>query len=109
MKNGNLPTSKSYQTCLIKSLKNLDEAAAYLDVSLEEKDIVLFALALNHVKEAQIEQGLLNPEPFNQPSNLLSENDLASVIRLLDYLEQLGLQLTISVKQPAHIFESVQS
>lgn len=48
-----------YQQDLIEALKNSEEAAAYLNAALEEKDRETFLLALRNVAEANggTEQG----------------------------------------------------
>jgi probable addiction module antidote protein len=45
--------SISYQNYLIKSLKDPEEAAGYLNAALEDGDISVFLLALQNVIQAQ--------------------------------------------------------
>jgi DNA-binding phage protein len=49
-----MPTSRSYHSYLIESLKDDREAAAYLDAVLEECDYDEFCLALKNVAEARL-------------------------------------------------------
>jgi len=45
-----MPTSKSYHSYLIESLKDLIEAAAYLNTILEDGDLEHIALALRNTE-----------------------------------------------------------
>jgi DNA-binding phage protein len=49
-----MPTSRSYHSYLIESLKDSQEAAAYLDAVLEEGNYDELLLALRNVAEARI-------------------------------------------------------
>jgi DNA-binding phage protein len=49
-----MPTSRSYHSYLIESLKDTQEAAAYLDAVLEECNYNEFCLALKNVAEARL-------------------------------------------------------
>ena len=46
--------TRSYHTYLMESLQDPIEAAAYLEVALEEKDPALLLLAIQNIAEAQI-------------------------------------------------------
>lgn len=48
-----MPKSVSYQTYLIESLKDPDEAVGYLNTALEGGDIEVFLVALHNVIQAQ--------------------------------------------------------
>lgn len=45
--------TKSYKEHLLKALQDSEEAAAYLDACLEDKDCHVFLLALKDVAEAR--------------------------------------------------------
>lgn len=49
-----MPTTRSYQSYLIESLKDPQEAAAYLDAVLEDGSVEEVRLALRNITEAQI-------------------------------------------------------
>ena len=48
-----MPKSRSYQAQLVHSLKDPEEAAAYLSAAFEEIDKELFLLALKNVADAK--------------------------------------------------------
>jgi DNA-binding phage protein len=50
--NTNRGKISSYQEDLIESLKNPDEAAAYLNAAIEEGDRAVFLMALRNVAKA---------------------------------------------------------
>lgn len=94
-----MPTTKSYHSYLIESLKNPTEAAAYLNAALEEGDTELLLLAIKNVAEANSsttnfsQTAQLNQ---NNLSQMLSHTELHKLGTLLDAL---GLKLTIAVKE----------
>ena len=49
-----MPTTRSYQSYLIESLKDPQEAAAYLDEVLEDGSVEEVRLALRNITEAQM-------------------------------------------------------
>jgi DNA-binding phage protein len=49
-----MPTTRSYQAYLIESLKDPQEAAAYLDAVLEDGSVEEVRLALRNIAEAQM-------------------------------------------------------
>lgn len=95
-----MPTTKSYHSYLIESLKDPDEAAAYLNATLEEGDSELLLLALNNVAEANSSttnfshSARLNKDNFHE---IVSETSELCKLRAL--LDALGLKLTITVKE----------
>jgi probable addiction module antidote protein len=96
MEDGKMPKSVSYHSYLIESLKDRDEAAAYIKAVLEEGDPELLMHALTDVAEARggILQ-LLHQEKLNQ---LMSEKASAELYSLEALLDALGFQLKITVK-----------
>lgn len=103
MKNIKVPTSDSYHDYLISTLKDPEEAAAYIEAILEEEDPEpeLLPKALRNVAEAlgeitmPIEQAKLHQKKLDE---LLSEQGSVTVYSLVDWLNALGLKLTVSVK-----------
>lgn len=97
-----MPRSRNFQTKLIDSLRNQEEAAAYLSVALEETDRELFLLALRNVADAQggllklAEKTGLNRENLYRMLSDKGNPEFYSLVTLLDALE---FQLTVEPKQ----------
>jgi DNA-binding phage protein len=49
----NAPRNVSYQAYLLESLKDPQEAAAYMDAALELEDPAALLVALRHIAQAQ--------------------------------------------------------
>ncbi|MEQ1844470.1 MAG: addiction module antidote protein [Nitrospira sp.] len=97
-----MPRSRNYQTKLVDSLKDPEEAAAYLSAALEEIDKELFLLALRNVADAQgglsrlAEATGLNRENLYR---MLSDKGNPEFYSLVTLLDALGFQLTVEPKQ----------
>ncbi|HHJ05924.1 MAG TPA: putative addiction module antidote protein [Anaerolineae bacterium] len=92
-----------YETGLKASLKNPDEAAAYLDAALEENDQEIFLLALRDIAEARgfskvAQDTFLNRENLYRMLSSAGNPQLSSLMALL---RSLGLRLAVEVKQAA--------
>jgi probable addiction module antidote protein len=95
--------TKSYQATLIESLKDPEEAAAYLNAALEEhaEDAEeLFLLALRNVAEAHgiaklATEAALNRETLYRTLSTRGNPRLTTIGALLDAL---GLRLAVEVK-----------
>jgi probable addiction module antidote protein len=95
--------TKSYQATLIESLKEVEEAAAYLNAALEEhaEDAEeLFLLALRNVAEAHgiaklATEAALNRETLYRTLSARGNPKLSTIGALLDAL---GLRLAVEVK-----------
>jgi len=61
----------SYHKYLIKSLRDPEEAAGYLNAALEEGDMFYFLIALRHVVEAQGGHDQVSPENKTTPRESL--------------------------------------
>lgn len=92
-----MPTSRSYHTYLIESLRDPEEAAAYLDAILEDCTVEELRLALTQVAEAQVAtipeldsiyQSLVQQQHFDFPT-------------LLTMLSKLGFRLSVAPKEKA--------
>ena len=86
---------KSHEDFLIESLKDPEEAAAYVSAILEEEkpEIELLPLCLGHVAAA------LGDEGDHQWVNDFSASDKSQVVyELAAWLDSLGLKLTVIVK-----------
>lgn len=104
MKNDKMPTSDSYNEYLIKSLKKEpDLAAAYITATLEEQDPEpsLLKSALTDIAEALGEQNNMVPEQVKQHQEkldvLLAQRADEALYHLAEWLEALGLKLTVKV------------
>lgn len=92
--------TKSYQRELIKSLKNPEEAAAYINAALEKSDAPeVFLLALKNVAEAYgfsklSKRAHLNRENLYRMLSGKGNPELSSLKALLN-----GLGLRLHVKQ----------
>ncbi len=95
--------TKSYQAALLESLKDPQEAAAYLNAALEddsEDADELFLLALRNVAEARgiatlAEEAVLNREGLYRMLSAKGNPRLSTLGALLDAL---GLRLAVEVK-----------
>jgi probable addiction module antidote protein len=99
-----MPKSRSYQAQLVHSLKDPEEAAAYLSAAFEEIDKELFLLALKNVADAQgglsrlAEISGLNRENLYR---MLSDKGNPEFYSLVTLLDALGFQLVVEPKQVA--------
>ena len=93
--------STSYQKDLIESLKDRDEAAAYLNAAIEEGDRAVFLLALRNVVEANggmaaiAEKADLSRESLYR---MLSRRGNPEIKSLLNLLRVMGLKLSIEAE-----------
>jgi probable addiction module antidote protein len=95
--------TKSYQAALLESLKDLEEAVAYLNAALEddsEDAEELFLLALRNVAEARgiakvAAAAALNRESLYRALSAKGNPRLSTLGALLDAL---GLRLAVEVK-----------
>jgi hypothetical protein len=94
LSNVKTPTSSSYHSYLIESLKDPQEAAAYLDAVLEDCTYDELDLALRNVAEARLGSLRTNtsPEVIEEISSSPTSIDL---FVLLQKLGDLGFKLSI--------------
>ena len=102
MKNAKMPTSDSYQDYLIEALKDKRHAAAYLTAHLEddEPEAGLLELGLSNVFEALGEPNMSADEAklhLEKLDGLLSQNGMATIYALANWLKVLGLKLSVAV------------
>ena len=80
--------SKSYRDYLLQSLREPEEAAAYLESALEEKEPQLIKLALENILEAL----------SDSENHLgLTEQETSGICKLVQLLEQMDLELKVVV------------
>ena len=102
MKDVKAPTSRSYQEFLIESLRNAQEAAGYIEVTLTEvsdepkllqmvlKDVVDSRLKFNNLSEsAQLQ--------WEKLDKMLTESAGSEIYCFVELLEALGFKLEITV------------
>jgi len=100
----NAPTNDSYHDYLVESLRNPEEAAAYIEAILEENDPEpeLLGKALGNVAEALGKTGT-SSEASNvhqkQLEQVLSLAGSQTVYGLANWLNELGLKLTVAVAE----------
>jgi probable addiction module antidote protein len=90
----------NYRDTLLESLKDSEEAVAYLNAALEENSKEAFLLALRNIADAR---GFIN---VSRKANLsresmyrmLSERGNPKLSTLLSLLDSLGLKFTVEVK-----------
>ena len=92
-----MPTSRSYHSYLIESLKDAQEAAAYLDAVLEECNYDEFCLALKNVAKARL--STLEGSPSNSDrevlQNILSSPTNLDLVSSFQALNNLGFKLSV--------------
>ncbi|MFN6516944.1 MAG: DNA-binding protein [Nostoc sp. CreGUA01] len=97
-----MPKSTSYHEKLIQDLKNPLEAAAYIEVVLEEGDPKMLSKALKNVIEAHggVDQFSAQvKELYNKLEQVLSNKGEIEFYSLNSLLDNLGLHLAVKVKQ----------
>ena len=97
-----MKTTKSYQEELIKSLKNPEEAAAYINAALEETDAPeVFLLALKNVAEAYGFSRLSKKTHLNRENlyRMLSGKGNPELSSLNALLKGLGLRLHVEQQE----------
>jgi DNA-binding phage protein len=96
-----MPRSTSYHEKLIKDLKDPLEAAAYIEVVLEEGDPKMLSKALKNVIEAQGGINKLSAQVkdcYEKLDVMLLEKREVEFYCLTALLDALGLQLAVTVK-----------
>lgn len=96
-----MPRSTSYHEKLIQDLKNPLEAAAYIEVVLEENDPRMLSKALQNVIEAYGGIDKLSTQVqqvYQQLELILLEKGEIEFYSLNSLLDALGLRLAVTVK-----------
>ena len=91
--------SRPYTEGLLMSLKDPDEAAAYLTAALEDGSPDVFLLALRNVAEAHGMKSVAEGAQLNRVSmyRMLSDKGNPQLSSLSAVLHQLGLRLAVEV------------
>jgi len=104
MKTVKAPTSDIWIDSLIDSLKDPQEAAAYLEAVLESEagDSELLSVALQDVLKALGESQLSSEETqhrLEKIDDILSQPGSEAIYELAQWLKPLGLQLTVTIAE----------
>lgn len=97
-----MKTSNSYHSYLVESLKDKEEAAAYLDAVFEDGSPEEVALALKNVAEARrrsVDTSQKSDVDWEKCYHLLEQSQMPALPMLLMLFSELGLKLTVTVKQ----------
>jgi DNA-binding phage protein len=102
MKDVKAPTSDSYREYLIESLKEPEEAAAYIWAILEEKDPepALLRNAIRNVIEARIRMNAISDsakEVHEKLDKMLTESGGSEIYSLVELIQALGFKLEITI------------
>jgi probable addiction module antidote protein len=94
--------SRPYKPELLKALLDPTEAAEYLNAALEEDSNELFLMALRNVAEAHGIKKLAEDTQLNRESmyRMLSDQGNPKLASLTSILRELGLKLSVEVKNP---------
>jgi DNA-binding phage protein len=92
-----MPTSRSYHSYLIESLKDTQEAAACLDAVLEECNYDEFCLALKNVAEARLSTLEVSQSNSDREvvQNILSSPTNLDLVSSFQALNNLGFKLSV--------------
>jgi DNA-binding phage protein len=103
LKKEKMPTSKSYQDYLIDSLKDPQEAAAYLDAVLEDCTHDELLLALRNVVQARQAAENSSQVPLNRDiiQKIFAADTNLELSVLLKLLGELGFKLSVTSIQTA--------
>ncbi|MFB2836710.1 DNA-binding protein [Floridanema evergladense] len=108
MKNVKIPPSDSYYDYLISSLKDPEESAMYIEVTLEEGDPKLLNLAMGNVVAAHEKMNNLSEEAklhYQNLSQMLLSDENSEIYTLVALLNEMGFRLEVKPKES----ESVSS
>jgi DNA-binding phage protein len=98
-----MPTSRSYHTYLVESLKDPQEAAAYLDAVLEDGSFAEIRSALAQIAEAQMRVAG-DPSIASHSHAIyetLSQQTQLDSAALLTILSDLGFRISVAPKVKA--------
>ena len=96
------PRSSSYKESLINSLKDSQEAAAYIETFLELDedgyDAKIFRSALEEVVEARKRSDNFSDtaqQHYEQLDKILAETGGAEILKLVEFLDALGYRINL--------------
>ena len=102
MKNVKAPTSRSYQEFLIESLRNAQEAAGYIEMTLTEAsdEPKLLQMVLKDVMDSRLKFHNLSESAqlqWEKLDKMLTESTGSEIYCFVELLEALGFKLEITV------------
>lgn len=102
MKNVKIPASDSYYEYLISSLKDPEESAMYIEVTLEEGDPKLLNLAIGNVVEAHQKMNNLSEETklqYQKLKQMLLSDENSEIYTFVALLNEMGFRLEVKPKE----------
>lgn len=114
MKNVKAPTSRNYQEFLIESLRNAQEAAGYIEVTLTEgsDEPKLLQMVLQDVVDSQLKFNNLSDEAklqWEKLDKMLTASGGAEIYCFVELLEALGFKLGITVEDSELSADSIST
>ena len=102
MKNVKAPTSRSYQEFLIESLRNAQEAAGYIEMTLTEAsdEPKLLQMVVKDVMDSRLKFHNLSESAqlqWEKLDKMLTESTGSEIYCFVELLEALGFKLEITV------------
>ncbi|MBE9142263.1 helix-turn-helix domain-containing transcriptional regulator [Planktothrix mougeotii] len=105
MQDVKIPVSDSYHNYLIESLKDPEEAAAYLEVALEEgsdqpqllKKVISNILEAHSQLNYSYDSNQINREKLDQAVALIN---CIAIYNFMELVDLLGFKISIQVKEP---------
>jgi DNA-binding phage protein len=102
MKDVKAPTSRSYQEFLIESLRNAQEAAGYIEVTLTEArdEPKLLQMVLKDVVDSRLKFNNFSEEAkfqWEKLDKMLTESGGSEIYSLVELLEALGFKIEITI------------
>lgn len=93
------PLSRDYEDFLLETLKDPNEARAYLNAALEDEDYKVFLLALKDVAKAFGISRIASETNLNRENlyRMLSENGNPQISSLIALLRAVGVRLSTDV------------
>jgi len=102
MKNVKTPASDSYYDYLISSLKEPDESAMYIEVTLEEGNPKLLNLAMGNVVKAHQKMNSLSEKAklhYQNLNQMLLSDENSEIYTLVALLNEMGFRLEVKPKE----------
>ncbi|MDB9512048.1 transcriptional regulator [Kamptonema animale CS-326] len=105
-----IPMSRSYQEFLIETLQNPEEAAGYIEVTLEEggDEPKLLPMVIQDVVEAYAKMNRLSDSAKLKHQNLdklLTDSGCSEIYSFVEFLDALGFRLAVTLKEDKFITE----
>ena len=102
------PLSASYEDYLIESLKDPEEAKAYLNAALEDEDYRVFLLALRNVATALGVTTIASNAELNRENiyKMLSAKGNPRISSLIPLLRAIGVRLTTEISPKSSVKQS---